>query len=244
MAAATDAPTTTKTAAETPPAGTETTTPPAASPATVAAQTPAAPTTTATAENAADSALLADPAAMYAELQRVRREAGTERVNAKTTAAAEAVAEERKRIAKILDPDSTGAEVTPEQLTHQLTETSARADSAERRAAVLEAAWSAGIDKSKMAFLEFTLGRDTKLAGIPHTESEFGATLTAAIQALISADPSYRTPGAVTTSGAEVIAGGNSTEAVTKAQFDAMSIADRTKLFREDKATYDRLNNS
>lgn len=215
-----------------------------AAPAAPAAGTPAGDLAAATDAASLQALIAADPAKAAASILALRQENATERVNGKTAAAEDARKALAADLIKFLDPSANAEDATPEALTAKLTETNARADNSERRLSVVEAAWGQGIDPSKLAFVEFQLSRDPKLAAIAHNSPEWGASLTAAIQALTSADPSIKTPGAVTTTGAEGFAGSNGTEAVTKAQFDAMSLDERTKLYRSDKATYDRLVNS
>lgn len=189
-----------------------------------------------------DSTLYTDPEMARAEVERSRREAAKHRVNAKTAAE-----DARKTLAadliKFLDPSSEG-EVTVEQVQQKLVESGARGDVAERRLAILEAAWVAGIDRTKLGYLEFELGRDTNLASVSHSADDFSDTLAAAIQARVSADPSLKTPGAVTTTGAEKFAGSDTESVVTKERFASMSLQERQKLYLEDRATYDRLVNS
>lgn len=189
------------------------------------------------------SDLYTNPEKARAEIERLRNERGAERVAAKAAAAEEARKGLAQDLIKFLDPDSEG-EVTVEQVQQKLVEAGARGDAAERRLAIIEAAWEQGIDRTKLGYLEFELGRDAKLKDVAHTAEDFGATLTAAIQARVSADPSLKTPGAVTTTGAEQFAGGGGGEAVTKERFEAMSLQERQKLYLEDRATYDRLVNS
>lgn len=230
--------------ATTTPAATTTTTP--ASPAAPAAPaTPAAPAADLAAAQGTDLVALitADPAKAAAEIARLRGAEGDARVAAKTAAADEARKQLAADLAKFLDPNAEG-EVTVEQVQQKLVEAGARGDAAERRLAVIEAAWAAGIDRTKLGYLEFELGRDQKLSGVAHNADEFGATLAAAIQARVSADPSLKTPGAVTTTGAEAMAGSQGAEAVTKERFDSMSLQERQKLYLEDRDTYNRLVNS
>lgn len=220
-------------------------TPPAAataapSPADVAAQAAAAAAAPAGTEgDAADADLYADPAKARAEIARLRREAGDQRINAKATAASEARAAVLADINRALNPDAAdNATPTVEGLTAQLATAATAGTAAAMEAATVRAAWEAGINPTKLGFLQYQLSTDKSLdASAP----DFAAKLTSSIAALVAADSSLKLTGSAVASGVESIGGANGSATITPEAFSSMSIMERTALYNTNRAAYDKL---
>lgn len=146
-------------------------------PAPVAEQTP--PPTT----SAAPASPWDDPAAAKAEIERLRKEAGAERVNAKKQAADDARAELTQSLAKALGIVQDDAPIDPAQLTQELTAAQTAAQQARVELAVYRAADAVKGDPS--ALLDSTSFLKS-LEGIDPTDT---AAVTAAITAAVTANP-------------------------------------------------------
>lgn len=138
-------------------------------------------------------------------------------------------------IAKALNPDAKGDDKpTAEQLTKQLADRDATAKQAQTELAIYKLAGKTGADADALldsrAFL-------AKIAELDHTDT---AKVTKAITDAITENPKLKIARAATTSRADT-SGGSGEGALTKAQFDAMSIADRNKLYNTNLPLYRQL---
>jgi hypothetical protein len=176
-------------------------------------------TTDAAAQPATDAAAAAstnvwdDPAAAKAEIERLRRENGAERVNAKQTAAEE----ERKRILALLDPSAETP--TVESLSAQIQErdqtlTTAQADAqaAKLELAVYRAAPAAKADAA--ALLDSNSFREA-VKGIDPTDLD---AITAAITAATTTNPRLKATQAAAVGGADIAGGSGVVRTYTREQ--------------------------
>lgn len=183
-----------------------------------------------------------DPAAAKAEIEKLRKENGDARVNAKAAAKTEGQTELAKALAPLLGIELPGEQAaTPEQLTQQVTTVTTERDTARFDAAVAQAAWAAGIDPSKADYLAFKLSKNPDIAGADPTSAEFAGKLKASIDGLMAEDATLKRSGTVQASGVEAPAGSGGSDTITPEKFANMSMAERTKLYQTDRATYDRL---
>lgn len=154
-----------------------------------------------------------DPAAARAEIERLRRENASERVNAKNTAA-EA---ERQRILKLLSPEAESP--TVESLSAQIQEkdqtlTQAQADAA---AAKLELAVykNAAAAKADPAALLDSNSFRTAVADIDPTDTD---AILAAITAATTTNPRLKATQAAAVGGADIAGGAGQSRTYTRAQ--------------------------
>lgn len=168
-----DAPAVPAAPAATQPAPTE---PPAA------ATTPPVPTPPATpAAPAPTSNVWDDPKAAQAEIERLRKENGAERVNAKAQAAEDARKELAQMLGKILDPEAP--ETDPAKLAANLTQSQTDAKQARVELAVFRAAATAGGDPAAL------LDSSSFLASLAAVDPSDSTAVSAAISAAIAANP-------------------------------------------------------
>jgi len=193
-----------------------------------------------------------DPAKAKAEIERLRRERGDERIEAKRNAAEEAKRDLLNTLTVALGgkPDSEQPP-TVESLTQKVGEISTERDTiaterdaAKREAAVLRAAVAAGVNPARLDYVEFLLGKRDDVRGASIDDDAFGATITAAISDEIAKDPSLKTPGATIGTGGPGFSGTGAAGQMTKSEFDALPYAKRADLYRTNRAEYDRLVNS
>lgn len=184
-----------------------------------------------------------DPAKAKAEIERLRRENGDARMNAKRAAADEARQELLQTLTAALDPEaaSKGEQVTVEQVTEQLTAASSERDAARAEAAIVREAWAQGVDPAKLDYLSFVLGRNAEFASASPADADFAAKLSAAISQEVAKDSSLKPSGTVQSTSVEQHGGAGGASTITKAEFDAMSYGERVELFRTNRSEYDRL---
>lgn len=193
-----------------------------------------------------------DPEKAKREIERLRRENGDARINAKTEAAENARKELLNTLTVALGGNPTdGAPPTIETLTEQVGTVTQERDTAresetaaKREAAVLRALVTAGVAPARLDYAEFLLSKRADIAAADVTSDTFGATITAAIADVIANDSSLKTPGASVGTGGPGFSGSDASGQMTKAEFDALPYAKRAELFRTNKAEYDRLVNS
>ena len=153
-----------------------------------------------------------DPAAARAEIEKLRREAASSRVNAKQTAAQEAREQLTQEFGKILGLVKDDAPVTPEHLTQQLTEAQTAAANTARELAIFKAAADAKADANALldsrAFLN-------KVAGIDPTDT---AALAAAIGEATTSNPRFKVTQAAPVGGADLTGGSGPARTYTRAQ--------------------------
>jgi uncharacterized protein (DUF736 family) len=160
----------------------------------------------------------ADPEVARAEIEKLRKENASARVNAKATAAEEARAQLTQEFGKILGLVKDDAPVTPEHLTEQLTSAQTAGDPA----ALLDS----------RAFLD-------KVAGIDPTDS---AALAAAISEATTSNPRFKVTQAAPVGGADFTGGSGPARTYTRAQlaqpgFYAQNRADILAAQREGRIT-------
>lgn len=153
-----------------------------------------------------------DPAAARAEIEKLRRENGSERVNAKKTAAEEARAALTQEFGKILGLVKDDAPVTPENLTAQLTEAQATAAQTAREFAIYKAATAAKADPQ--ALLDSVTFRNT-VAQIDPTDT---AALAAAISEATTSNPRFKVTQAAPVGGADLTGGSGPARTYTRDQ--------------------------
>lgn len=183
-----------------------------------------------------------DPAAAKAEIEKLRKENGDARINAKAAAKTEGQAELAKALAPLLGIELPGEQAaTPEQLTQQVTTVTTERDTARFDAAVAQAAWLAGVDPSKADYLAFKLSKNADIAKADPTSADFADKLKASIDGLMAEDATLKRSGTAQASGVEQIAGSGGADTITPEKFAKMSLADRQNLYNTDRETYDRL---
>lgn len=193
-----------------------------------------------------------DPAKAKAEIERLRRERGDERIEAKRNAAEEAKKDVLNALVVALGGNPDGQQPpTVESLTEQVgTVTGERdaarteADNAKRSAAIVRAAVAAGVNPARLDYVEFLLSKQETISGASPDDAAFGGTLTAAITQAIANDPSLKVPGASVGTGGPGFSGTGAAGQMTKSEFDALPYAKRADLYRTNRAEYDRLVNS
>jgi uncharacterized protein (DUF736 family) len=178
----------------------------------------------------------ADPEAARAEIEKLRKENASARVNAKATAAEEARAQLTQEFGKILGLVKDDAPVTPEHLTEQLTSAQTAAKAAALELAIYKTAATAKADPAALldsrAFLD-------KVAGIDPTDS---AALAAAISEATTSNPRFKVTQAAPVGGADFTGGSGPARTYTRAQlaqpgFYAQNRADILAAQREGRIT-------
>lgn len=177
----------------------------------------------------------AKAARLEAEVTRLRRENGKERVTAKQKAAEDAKAELAQQIGKALGLVQDEAPVDPAQLTVQLQAEQVKAADAERRLAVY---LNAG-DADPARLLDSRTFTDS-IKDLDPTNTEGIKT---AISAAVESNPWLKatTQAVAPRKAGTEMAGGSGETSVTQEQFNAMSYQDRARLFQNDPNTYRKL---
>lgn len=184
-----------------------------------------------------------DPAAAKTEIERLRKENGDSRINAKNAAREEGKTEAQTALAKALAP-LLGIELpgeqpaTPEQLAEQVGNVTSERDAARVDAALARTAWELGVDPSKLDYIAFKLSKSGELD--PNAD-DFAGKLKTSITALVADDATLKRSGTVQASGVENLAGSGGSDTITPEKFANMSLAERSELRKTDQATYDRL---
>lgn len=211
----------------------ETTTETTGAAATAATETTAEATAATTSTEAATTApVVAEPKTVeelpawaQKQIKDLRKDDGDERVAAKTLAA----------IQKALNPGAKGGEQpNAEQLTAQLTEQATAAKQAQTELAVYKLAGKHGADADALLDSRTFLA---KIADLDHTDTK---AVTKAITDAITENPKLKAAQAVATSRVDT-SGGSGEGAITKVAFDAMSNADRNKLYNTNLPLYRQL---
>jgi hypothetical protein len=174
-----------------------------------------------------------DPAAARAEIEKLRRQNGDERINAKKAAADEA----RQELLTKLGLTKEGEEQPdPAKLAADLAaERTAKADTA-RQLAIYKAATAAGADPAKL------LDSNSFMTSVQGLDPTDGAAVTAAITAAVTANASLKAARAAGASGIELSGGTGEQGQITAAQLAHMTAeqiveADRKGLLRDYKAS-------
>jgi hypothetical protein len=185
-----------------------------ATPETPDTQTPTAPVAPAETPAAPEAPKdpWADPEAARAEIEKLRKENASARVNAKQTAAEEARAQLTQEFGKILGLVKDDAPVTPEHLTEQLTSAQTAAKAAALELAIYKTAATAKADPAALldsrAFLD-------KVAGLDPTDS---TALAAAISEATTANPRFKVTQAAPVGGADFTGGSGAPRTYTREQ--------------------------
>ena len=124
-----------------------------------------------------------DPTAAKAEIERLRKENGAARTNAKAQAAEDARKELANTIGKALGIVEDGTETDPAKLTESLTTSQAEAKQARVELAVFRNAATAGGDPAAL------LDSSSFLKSLAEVDPADSAAVTAAIQAAVTANP-------------------------------------------------------
>lgn len=185
-----------------------------------------------------------DPEKARREIERLRRENGDARINAKKTAAEEARQDLLKTLTLALDPESAQKEkpLSIEEVSAKLNEASSARDQALFDSKFISEAWKQGINPEKMDYLRFVISRSDTLKSSSPTDEAFGAILESTIAEAVGKDSSLKSVGTAPVSGAETFSGSESGATITKAEFDKMTYSQRAELYKTDRSTYDRLN--
>jgi hypothetical protein len=130
-----------------------------------------------------------DPAALKAEIARLRRENGTERTTAKQKAADDARAAMAQEIGKALGLIQGDDKPDPEKLTQQLTATQQEARAIRTENAVLRMAGTHGADPDALTDSRSFLA---KLGTLDPAADDFSAQVDAAIKDAVAANPKLR----------------------------------------------------
>lgn len=154
----------------------------------------------------------ADPEAAKAEIEKLRRENASARVNAKQQAADEAKQNYAKEIGKILGLVKDDEAPDADALTQQLTGAQAAAKNAALELAIYKTAATAKADPAALldsrAFLD-------KVAGIDPTDT---AALAAAISEATTTNPRFKATQAAAVGGADFTGGSGPARTYTRAQ--------------------------
>lgn len=193
-----------------------------------------------------------DPVKAKNEIERLRRERGDERIQAKKDAADAARKEIADSIAVALGiKPGEDAAPTVESLTASVATVTDERDAARTEAteakranAVLKAAIAAGVNPARLDYVEFLLGKRQDVTGASLDDANFGATLSAAIADEVAKDSSLKASGAFIGTGGPGFSGSGASGQMTKAEFDALPYAKRVDLYNTNRAEYDRLVNS
>lgn len=191
-----------------------------------------------------DDSPWSDPDKAKREIERLRKENGDARVNAKKSAADEARSEILKQMSAMLDPNSKGEELTAEQITAKLGETSSELDGSRRELAITREAWASNIDPAKIDYLNYVLARREDVRASDPASAEFSGTLATAIKEEIAKDSSLRLSGAASGTGSPQFGGAGDSGAMSKAEFSALPYAKRVELYNTNRAEYERLVNA
>lgn len=194
---------------------------------TTAPETPSAETPPA--ENGWDGKIESLDPGVQKIITDLRKEAGDNRVKAKT--ATDQQQNILAAIAKAAGIDVPGDQPDPEKLAQSLTEAQTKAATAARELAIFKSAATAGADPSRLldsnAFM-------TSVAGLDPND---GQAIQAAINAAVAANPLLKASQAAAASGTE-LGGTGETGQITEAQLAQMTPEDKAKAFREGKLNH------
>lgn len=174
------------------------------------------------------------------DARRYQREAGDSRIQSKANAAQEAREQLLATLTQALNPQAAEP-ASVEQVTQQLTAAQQLAATSARETAVVQAAWQAGVDPTRLDFLQWKLSKADGFGALDPASADFRAKITEQVAAQVAADPTLRAAGTVQASGVEQPGGASGASAITPEAWAAMSLAERQNLYHTDKAAYDRL---
>lgn len=185
-----------------------------AAPAPVEPVAPVAPVPPAPAEPAPAPAVWDDPAAARAEIEKLRRQNGDERINAKKQAAEEARDELLKKLGLTKEGEP---QPDPAKLAADLAaEREAKASTA-RELAIFKAAGAAGADPAKL------LDSNSFMTSVQGLDPTDGEAVAAAITAAVTANQSLKAARAAGASGIEQTGGTGEQGQITEQQLKTMT---------------------
>lgn len=187
-----------------------------------------------------------DPEAARREIEKLRKENGDARINAKAQAAEQARQEAISAFAKAMGIDLPGDEKpTVEDLTEKLNLTAAESEAMAKEArtlkielAVVKEALKQRVDVDRLTNSRSFYENVTTL---DPTAEDFEAAVKAAIDAEVEKDRTLKGGNTPTKSGSETYGGTGAQQEITEEQFAAMSLEEKTQLFRTNRAEFDRL---
>lgn len=190
-----------------------------------------------------------DPEAARREIEKLRKENGDARIQAKAQAAEQARQDAISAFAKAMGIDIPGDEKpTVEGLTEKLNAVGTEAEQA--RAALkqsqIELAILKEASKQKVDIDRLINSRSfyENVTSFDPTAEDFATAVQVAIEAEVEKDRTLKATGGPAKSGAETYGGTGDQQAITKEQFEAMSLDEKTQLFRTNRAEFDRLANA
>lgn len=181
------------------------------------------------------------PESARREVARLRKERGDERINAKTAAAEEARKAVVKDLMSVLDPDSTNETPSPEALLTQVQETQTEARQAKIQAALIREAWAAGVDPARLDYLEFKVGKRDEFGALDLATPDWSDTLRTMVADEVAKDGTLKASGARKGTGDGQYGGSSEQPTVTPEAFARMTMQQRTDLYQNNRAEYDRL---
>lgn len=188
-----------------------------------------------------DESPWSDPARAQREIEKLRKEAGDKRVNAKKTAADEARKDLVSELMKVIDPNADNSNATPEQLASQVLDVSTERDGARIDAMVLREAWAAGVDPERVDYLAFKLGKRDAFGELKPDAEDVAGNIKTMVSEEISKDSTLKAAGTRQSSGDSQFGGAGDAKQFTIEEFKGMSMKDRTELYRNNRSEYDRL---
>lgn len=206
----------------------------ATDPTTATTTEPAATTTT----EPAKVEVWQDPDKARSEIERLRRENGAERTNAKAKAADEARAELAQTIGKALGLVKDDEQADPAKLTEQLAATR----SAQRDTAAELIVWRHAADlQVDAAALTDSRAFAAAIKDLDPASKTFADDVKKAAQEAAEQNPKLKAAPAAAGASTVQHSGGSGEGKVTKDQFDRMTVAQKTALYESDPETYTRL---
>jgi hypothetical protein len=164
-------------------------------------------------EPAAAPAVWDDPAAARAEIEKLRKQNGDERINAKKAAADEARQEILTKLGIVKADEKPDAAALAQQITAAQ---QAQADTA-RQLAIYKAASAAGADPAKL------LDSNSFMTSVQGLDPADGAAVAAAITAAVTANQSLKAARAAGASGIELSGGSGEQGQITEQQLKTMT---------------------
>jgi hypothetical protein len=179
----------------------------------------------------------ADPAKAKAEIEKLRREAGAARTNAKQQAADDARTELAQTIGKALGLVQGDEAPTPERLTQTLSSTTDELRLTKVELAVFRAAPTHQGDANALLDSRTFLA---KVADLDPASADFQTQVDAAIRQAVTDNPKLK---AVQATGASAVdhAGGSGEGAISPEQFAAMKPAEKNALYVSNPTLYRQL---
>lgn len=185
-----------------------------------------------------------DPEKARKEIERLRRENGAERVNAKKEAADEASKQTLEAVAKALGL-SKDEKPTVESLQKALQESQtdqekalAEAKDNKRELAVYKAATAAGVDADRVLNLR---SFHTALGEIDPSADNFEALVKSALDEEVRKDSSLRARGGSSRSGADTYGGSGGAGVLSQEDFDKMTVDKQTAYIQKNPTEAKRL---